>query len=458
MKKLISFINSILAKKTNLNPNESWIYGLSGGQDSVLLFLILFHIKKQWNIQMKIVHFHHFWQQKNFFSSQQVWQLSFLFKNSLYIFVSESFLENEKKARNWRKNGFERVSSIEKSKKILLGHTATDRIETAFWHLIRGTSSQGLVSLKLQTIAIAEIQFFHFPTFFILGKNFFVNSKTSDFISNQFSQKYIYKKLKNKKRLKTSLNSSRNNNNKEDNSRKKTSKDCSFCSLTKEKKRKNLHNFQLKNQIDKVIAQKKNHFNEMQSFPQKGTFCQTEIFSFFVFKHSSSPEIFKKLPSFSTFVLFNFFFSKKFVVRPFLFIHRNDVAFFIKKSRIPLISDPTNEKLCWSRNRLRYQLVPLIKIFFNPNIEYLFTNYLEITNEEQKYIEFLLSKINKCLVKNEQNNQINKKLSNSLENLLHFFPIAIQRRLLQKIFQSYTGLQPKYYQIEILKNSIKKSY
>ena len=154
-------------------------------------------------------------------------------------------------------------------------------------------------------------------------------------------------------------------------------------------------------------------------------------------------------------LLFNLFFSEKILVRPLLYIHRNDVAFFIKKYKIPLISDPTNEKLCWSRNRLRYQIFPLIKIFLNPNTEYLLTNYLEITNEEQKYIEFLISKISQCFVKNEQNNEINTKSSNALENLLHFFPIAIQRRLLQKIFQSYTGLQPKYYQIQILKNSIK---
>ena len=65
MKKIISQINSILSQKTQLKPKDICICGLSGGQDSVLLFIILLHLKNQWNINIQLLHFNHFWQQKN---------------------------------------------------------------------------------------------------------------------------------------------------------------------------------------------------------------------------------------------------------------------------------------------------------------------------------------------------------------------------------------------------------
>ena len=222
MKKIISEINSILWQKTKLSPKTICICALSGGQDSVLLFIIFLHLKKQWNIKTQILHFNHFWQQKNFYCSQQVWKLAFVFQNPICIINSSSFLDSEKTARKWRQQGLERISSIENCEKILTGHTASDRIETSFWHLIRGTSPQGFVSLKYQTNLLVETEFFNFPKFISINYficNFFCKNKNQiktiqntklgfqkallfEKKTTQKKKNFSYKKVNNRKKIK----------------------------------------------------------------------------------------------------------------------------------------------------------------------------------------------------------------------------------------------------------------
>jgi tRNA(Ile)-lysidine synthetase-like protein len=476
MKKIIYEINFILSQKTKINPKDNCICGLSGGQDSVLLFIILLHVKKQWNIKIQVLHFHHFWQQKNFFCAQQVWQLSCLFKNPIYIIISEVFLDTEKKARQWRHEGLERVSSLEKCNKILTGHTASDRIETAFWHLIRGTSPQGLISLKWQTTLLVQTQFFSFSQFFTLDTHILSVSQFLKRINNKKSEiskiNSIYKRSKNKKKLGTLVFSPlameslmrqhlgnnaialgntfpflsiKKNKNFEFLLTKKDFKQYGIVSVSIKELIKKLLNYEIKKQKSKQHFYKKN--NKTFSFL---IFNYCELLTFYGVKSYKIVFLEKKKHTTSSFLLFNLFFHKKNVLRPLLVIHRNDVTFFSKKYFLPVLCDPSNEKFCWSRNRIRHQLFPLLRFFFNPNTECIINNFLEISVEEQKYIESIIQKILKYWLKKHQN-------YNNIKNQLQLFPKAIQRRLLQKIFQSYKNLQPNLLQIEILRITIDKN-
>jgi tRNA(Ile)-lysidine synthase len=151
-----------------------------------------------------------------------------------------------------------------------------------------------------------------------------------------------------------------------------------------------------------------------------------------------------------SFLIFNILFSKKNILRPLLIFHRNDIIMFSKTYLLPILCDPSNQKIRWSRNRLRHQLFPLLRFFFNPNIESLVNNFLEISVEEQNYIEYLIQKIILYWLKKERN-------YNDIEKQVQILPKAIQRRLLQKIFQSYTNLQPNLLQIEILRENVDKN-
>ena len=173
------------------------------------------------------------------------------------------------------------------------------------------------------------------------------------------------------------------------------------------------------------------------------------FFNYCVFKIIFNFSLEKQKLTYS-FLIFNLFFSKKNVLRPLLILHRNDITFFSKNYLLPILSDPSNQKLQWSRNRIRHQLFPLLKFFFNPNTEYLLNNFLEISIEEQQYIESLNEKIVEYWLKNTKN-------YHDIKYQLQLFPKAIQRRLLQKLFQYYIKLQPNLYQVEILRININKN-
>lgn len=377
MKKILIDFTHFVSNKLLINPNQTSICAISGGQDSVLLFIVLLHLKKQFNINIQLVHFQHFWQPKNFFFSQHIWKLAFTFNHPLYIVFSERILEKEKKAREWRQQGLQRVSTIEKSTTILTGHTASDRVETSFWHLIRGTSIQGLLSLKSQKNLKPEIDFFNCP-FFTSTKSKFLKKK------KQGKKKLIYFKTKNKK--------------------------------------KNFYSLFLFSPL-MVLNWRQNSFIIMQN------------------------KIMLNDKTRSTLVIFDVFFSKKYISRPLLIFHRNDIMGFSKNELLPIVLDPSNKKIYWSRNRLRHQLFPILRFFFNPNTEYVINNFLEISFEEQNYIEYLVEKIIYYWIEKASN-------FSYLENQIEKLPISIKKRILQRVIQSYTKLQSNLGQVEIIRMNI----
>jgi tRNA(Ile)-lysidine synthase TilS/MesJ len=423
MKKIISQINTILLQRIKLKPTEILICAISGGQDSIFLFLILLHLKKQWNINIQLLHFHHFWQEKNFFSMADIWKLSFIFSTPIYIIPSEKFLYNEKKARNWRQKGLERVSNIVNSTNILLGHTASDRIETAFWHFIRGTSPQGLISLKWQSKLIRQIYFFDFPKFL---SNY---SKIFSFSQLSFKKQCFFKQKKNK--------------------------------IYKIKNNYNVKKF--KNKKQKIIFIKNKSFillkKNINNYKKKSTKIQTVSFLFFKSYLFNTYFFMKKSQTNYSFLVVVLCFSKKNLLRPLLFFHRNDITFLTKKYLIPIMYDPTNEKLCWSRNRIRNQLFPFLRVFFNTNTEYLINNFLEITIEEQQYIEYIVEKILQswyfCFYQRKKDSK--EKNFYLIKKQFQLLPKAIQRYLLLKIIKCYTKLQPNLVQIELLRITIQKN-
>ena len=83
------------------------------------------------------------------------------------------------------------------------------------------------------------------------------------------------------------------------------------------------------------------------------------------------------------------------VVRPILGLNRSEIKNFILFLNIPVYPDKTNEQVYYARNRIRKQLLPAIRFFFNPKIENSLFKFTEITSSEQIYIESLISKLEK---------------------------------------------------------------
>ena len=136
--------------------------------------------------------------------------------------------------------------------------------------------------------------------------------------------------------------------------------------------------------------------------------------------------------------------KKSFVVRPLLFITRFDLKKVCAFWKLPVYPDQTNEKLIYFRNRIRKQLLPLLRFFFNPQIDKLFLQFAEIANTEQLYLDRLASHL-------QDEFQIKKACTFELSlSVFNFIPIAIQRRLLKQFLGQYFTKQIKFFHIEIL--------
>jgi hypothetical protein len=113
MTKFLNLIRSvsehILAKKL-FKPNQFLLVTISGGQDSVCLFLILLHLKNQWKWKMQIIYCNHLWQIDSFFIIKQLVKFIKLFSISFSIITTTTTIFSEKEARTWRYFVFYRLA------------------------------------------------------------------------------------------------------------------------------------------------------------------------------------------------------------------------------------------------------------------------------------------------------------------------------------------------------------
>ena len=142
--------------KSLLPSNSTLLLAISGGQDSMALLKLITDLKRLYQWRIEIWHGDHQWHKK---SKKIEEELKLWCLNQQISFHSNKAnkeeVANEEKARNWRYKNLiikaEFLSSKNLSfpcKRILTGHTATDRAETIIMNLARGTDLIGLSTLK----------------------------------------------------------------------------------------------------------------------------------------------------------------------------------------------------------------------------------------------------------------------------------------------------------------------
>ncbi len=148
-----------LKQNKSLLPNNSTLLlAISGGQDSMALLKLIIDLKRLYKWQIEVWHGDHQWHNKSeeIAKGLKLWcidnQISFHSNNTIKEEVA-----NEEKARDWRYEKLILKAKLLSSnniyfpcKRILTGHTATDRAETIIMNLARGTDLIGLSTLKEQ--------------------------------------------------------------------------------------------------------------------------------------------------------------------------------------------------------------------------------------------------------------------------------------------------------------------
>nr|YP_010732282.1 hypothetical chloroplast RF62 [Watanabea sichuanensis]WDY13196.1 hypothetical chloroplast RF62 [Watanabea sichuanensis] len=74
------------------------------------------------------------------------------------------------------------------------------------------------------------------------------------------------------------------------------------------------------------------------------------------------------------------------IVRPMLSCSRAELTSLCHAWRLPVYPDQSNDFTEYSRNRIRKQLLPAIRLFFNPKVENVIFQFTEIIADEQFFI------------------------------------------------------------------------
>jgi tRNA(Ile)-lysidine synthase TilS/MesJ len=79
--------------------------------------------------------------------------------------------------------------------------------------------------------------------------------------------------------------------------------------------------------------------------------------------------------------------------RPGRLLERAAVTRWLQKWHLPIFPDPTHQRHLWARNRLRYELLPYLAHYWNPNIEPHIQEFLDILEPEIHYLEMIVVRI-----------------------------------------------------------------
>lgn len=151
---------------------------------------------------------------------------------------------------------------------------------------------------------------------------------------------------------------------------------------------------------------------------------------------SSSPRL-----QIKEFVLFSASLTKLFVnpscqshlgrvalIRPLIPVNRADLNKLCRCWRLPIYPDITNTDMSSPRNRIRQDLLPVLRQMFNQNLDNVLWQSAEIFSADQLYIDLVVSKLSKTAEAWQGGGDIQ----------LRPLPLAIKRALLRRCLQAGT--------------------
>ena len=147
-------------------------------------------------------------------------------------------------------------------------------------------------------------------------------------------------------------------------------------------------------------------------------------------------------------------FSTIFLLRPLLESTRFDLKRLCQIWNLPVYPDVTNQNFTSTRNRIRLQLLPILRFFFNPQIDTIFTQFAQINLQEQDYLNYLTTRLIKDLFTKKkflQNKSINFFKNISYKRKLYFYRVKTKENggKLKEI-QFYQGFGKAYFALHFI--------
>ncbi|MCC5628591.1 tRNA lysidine(34) synthetase TilS [Nostoc sphaeroides CHAB 2801] len=147
------------------------------------------------------------------------------------------------------------------------------------------------------------------------------------------------------------------------------------------------------------------------------------------------------------------------LVRPLLEITRSQTEQFCQEFKLPIWEDSTNQDLQYARNRIRQELLPYLRINFNPQVESALAQTAELLQAEVEYLEKAAQQL-----RDEALGMCDEKLPLSPllptphsplplrlnRRVLQKAPLALQRRVMRQVLQQILADAPSFEHIEKL--------
>lgn len=322
--------NQLLIERNILQPHQRILIAVSGGQDSVCLLNILKQLRSTWNWKLGIIHCDHKWSSDSRLQAIHVSHLAANMHIDFYQALTTKFVNKEQLARNWRYELIRNVAICHHFSVIVTGHTASDRVETLLYNLIRGSGVSRLQSIswkrKLYSTSTIRLQ--------------------SETTHNLLCSKHL-------------------------------------------------------------------------------TYCQNRNT---ILTYQNNIDIY--------------------LIRPFLNISRIELKQLVQNWNLCIWSDRSNQNISICRNRIRHQLLPYLRRYFYPKIDYVLSNCTEVMYTETLYLDsiarYVLSKALSFVVI-----PLNHNICIQLDfALLRAIPLAIQRRILKYVLDIYTNTSVSFKHVE----------
>jgi len=128
--------------------------------------------------------------------------------------------------------------------------------------------------------------------------------------------------------------------------------------------------------------------------------------------------------------------TKEGLVRPLLELDRAEIEAWLNERNVRWREDASNENRVYARNRLRHEILPLLRKTFNPNLNETISNMATVARDEELYWE-------STLPRHQPPATSNQPLVPSPQTLeapqLAAAPPAVARRLIRQAIQSAKG-------------------
>ncbi len=135
------------------------------------------------------------------------------------------------------------------------------------------------------------------------------------------------------------------------------------------------------------------------------------------------------------------------IIRPLIEINREEILQYLKENNLTFCLDSSNRRTEYFRNKIRLNLLPLLRKNYNRNIEGALLRLSEISKEENAYWDSVIERVFRRVVSREKG-----KISVDFRRFLRY-NVVIQRRVLHRLLGGIVSLR----QIEAIRSLAYKS-